>query len=402
MDLAAVEDKLKPFMGNTEGTAIDPLCFPDYIMTGAAGDFARVHSSYTEPPEHFYFMSFLACLGSLAGAKIHLRSEISPEPRLYLLILGESADDRKSTAISKTVSFFRETVTGFHVCHGIGSAEGLQKMLEQESRLLLCFDEFKQFTSKCKIESSVLMPCVTTLFESRHYESHTAAKSVIIEKASLSLLAACTSDTYEGIFDDHFLAIGFPNRLFLCPGKGTRKFSFPEPIPEDEKKYLKKRLAAVLSHIGAGIDLDITTEGRELFHQWYMALPQSIHSKRLDGYALRFMSLLSVNDQKHIIDADIVSRVIDLCDWQYRARRRFDPIDADSKMARMEEKIRRILESGPKTKRDLVRGTNANRAGTWIFETALQNLVRAQEIALDKKSGGYFLKGVSSPLSSLR
>ena len=72
--------------------------------------------------------------------QISLNIEISPPPRLYTVLLGESADDRKSTAIKKVVEFFEAAAGddnvdmimaggGFRVCWGIGSAEGLQKSL---------------------------------------------------------------------------------------------------------------------------------------------------------------------------------------------------------------------------------------------------------------------------------
>jgi hypothetical protein len=40
------------------------LTFPG-IMSGAAGQFAHLYSSYLEPPAHFFYIAFLACLGAL-------------------------------------------------------------------------------------------------------------------------------------------------------------------------------------------------------------------------------------------------------------------------------------------------------------------------------------------------
>ncbi len=363
---------------------INPLVFPD-IMDGVAGEFAGILAKYLEPPKHFFFMSYLACLGNVATGRLFLNTEINAEPRMYLLLLGESSDDRKSTAIDKVVSFFRSALTDFPVCHGIGSAEGLQKVLSGTERLLLVFDEFRAFVSKCKIESSVLMPAVSTLYESKFYENHTAKKSVKIENASLSLLAASTIDTYEGIFDEHFLAIGFPNRIFLCPGKGGRKFSLPERIPEYEWQHCRRQLGEMLDLIDSVRSISITPEGYRLYHTWYMNLPQSVHAKRLESYAMRLMPLLAVNSMKTVVDEDTIRKVIELMDWQYRVRRRFDPIDADSVMARTEEKIRRVLETGPKTKRELSRAIHAHRIGLWVFNEALKNLRSDGQITLGKK-----------------
>ena len=42
-------------------------------------------------------------------------------------------------------------------------------------------------------------------------------------------------------------------------------------------------------------ELEITPEALALYESWYMNLEQSIHTKRLDTYAMRFMILLAVN-----------------------------------------------------------------------------------------------------------
>lgn len=362
-----------------------PLAFPD-IMSGVAGSFGEIYASYLEPPAHFFYMAFLTCLGNVLTGRLVVNSELSPEPRFYAVIVGASADDRKSTAIAKTAAFFEEVVPEFSVCHGVGSAEGLQRKLVKSPKVVLFCDEFKAFVSKCKIESSVLLPCVTTLFESDRYEAHTAKSRINIKNAALSILAACTTDTYEMIMDTHFLAIGFPNRLFLVPGHGQRRFSFPNRVSEDEKAMLELHLRRLLDFVGERRELEITENARRLYHEWYMALPQSVHAKRLDTYAMRFMGLLAVNDLKPSIDEETVRKVIALCDWQLQVRRRYDPIDADSVVARLEEKIRRVLQTGPKKRRELSKAVNAHRAGLWMFNMALSNLLAAGQIAESRKT----------------
>ena len=371
----------------------DSLPFPDGVMTGLAGDFAKIYSGYLEVPEPFLYLSFSTCLGNILSSRLTLNSELSPQPRLYVLLLGESADVHKSTGIFKTVEFFHEAITDFKTSWGVGSAEGLQKKLEeldekkqlQKNQLLLCFDEFKQFISKCKIEASVLLPCVNTLFESNRYEARTKTVNICLEKVHLSILAASTLQTYQHTWDSSFTDIGFNNRLFIVPGGANRRFSIPSKVPDDEKDYLKKYLATVLEAIGNGLILDITDEARELYHQWYMNGERSIHAKRLETYALRFMSLLTVNESKKEIDRDIVEKVIKLMDWQLEVRKLYDPIDADSTIAKLEEKIRRVLRLEPKSERDLKTSVNAHRAGLWVFDRARKNLEQSKEIYWDKE-----------------
>ena len=48
--------------------------------------------------------------------------------------------------------------------------------------------------------------------------------------------------------------------------------------------------------------------------------------------------------------------------------------------AKMEEKIRRVLENGSRTEREIKQRTNYKRAGIWFFNTAFNNLKTNGEI----------------------
>jgi hypothetical protein len=138
MSEALAKAEGEKFQPNSEPCP-DPLGFPP-IMSGVAGNFADLYSSVLEAPKHFFYVSFLTCLGSAVADRIQFEGELQTQIRLYTLLLGQSADDRKSTAIDKTIKFFADTLTDFHVCWGVGSAEGLQKQMEESGKLLLCQD----------------------------------------------------------------------------------------------------------------------------------------------------------------------------------------------------------------------------------------------------------------------
>jgi len=381
--------------------------FPYSVIEGLAGEFTKTYCDILEIPPEFMYISFLTCLGSLLARSLTISTEIKPQPRLYTLLLGQSADERKSTALIETIRFFEHTLqkrnvnnitqeqTQFqlHTCLGAGSAEGLAKKLKDEN-LLLCYDEFKAFISKATIRNSTLLQCVNTLFESNTYENQTSTSEIKIKNGRLSLLAASTMQTYESAWHSSFTAIGFNNRLFIVPGAAQREYSLPPKIANEEKYYLSNELYKILDFVGEFRELDITKGARELFHEWYMNRPHSIHSKRLDGYALRFMELLAVNKMKEIIDESIVNNAIELMDWQFEVRQLYDPIDADNIAAKMEEKIRRALshkskKTGatiPLTDRGLKQMTNANRTGLYFYGLALKNLQESAEISFNGRA----------------
>jgi len=389
-----------PEAGATESRTDNgsPLTFPVHIMTGAAGNFADLMSGYMEPPPHFFFLAYLTCVGSLLTGRVTLKSELRPPPRIFLLILGGSADDRKSTAISKTVFFFRGAVTTFKVCFGVGSAEGLQRRFLRDahegepSSVLLAFDEFKSFVSKAKADGSVLLPMACTLFESTRYDSVTKDREIVLTDAHLSILAASTIETYERTYDPAFTDIGMTNRLFIVPGHGKRQHAIPGRIPGHEWDTLKSDLGRILRVASLTPELNITPAARALYEHWYLNLEQSLHTRRLDGYALRFMILLAINARKEEVDEQTVQDVLDLMNWQLEARRLHDPIDADSAVAKTEEKIRRVLKAGPRPDRDLKRAVHYNRIGTWVFSNAVKNLTQSGEVSFDKTAKAWGLK----------
>lgn len=369
--------------------------FPRVAITGVAAEFANLFSSYLESPWSFLAFNFLTCLGNVIADRVTIQSELQPEPRLYTVNVGESADDRKSESIKKTIRFFEDTLEAgsFKVCYGVGSAEGLANRLKENPRTLLVFDELKSFVSKSAIDGAVLLPCVNSLFEDTRFHSATKTHSIEIENARLSLLAASTLETFARMWTPAFLDIGFLNRLWLVKDHGERKYSIPREIPEEEIKPLKRELGDLLKFFETPgkIRLPIEEEGREIFHEWYMAVEPSPFTKRLDGYGLRLMILFAINEGEDRITADIASRVVNLLKWQLDIRRELSPIDAEGNIARMEEQIRRILSRGALPKRELQRRANYQRAGLYTWNQALRNLTQAREIHFDPKKQIYGL-----------
>jgi hypothetical protein len=380
--------------------ADDQMDFPFQVMLGHAGYFANVYGEILEAPQHFLFMAYLTCLGAYFSPYLTVKSELRTQPRLYTVLVGESAIERKSTTLNKVAQEFKVAYPDFNTCWGIGSAEGLQRVLKKEENsaliierigTLLILDELKSFVSKCRIDNSVLLPIVNTLFEINLYETHTKNRDVIVEDAYLSLLAATTKETYERIYSPAFIQIGFPNRVFLVPGHAERRFSIPQQIAEEDKKAIHDGLVQIRNFVNTGIEFGFTEDAKAVYHDWYLNTEKSVHSKRLDTYSLRLMQLLALNSGKRTIDEEIIQHAIDLCDWQLEVRKIFDPIDADSTIAAMEQKIRRHLKKGRVSDRDLKRYTHAYRAGLWFYKTALTNLREAKEVAYDKPTGTYRL-----------
>ena len=98
------------------------------------------------------------------------------------------------------------------------------------------------------------------------------------------------------------------------------------------------------------------------------------------------LSLLTLTSDKDCVDLDTVQIVKSILDYEFNIRRLTDPIDADNKIARLEEGVRRVLGTvGSLDKRNLRRRLHADRYGLWAFERALANLKAAGDIDTDGK-----------------
>ncbi len=98
------------------------------------------------------------------------------------------------------------------------------------------------------------------------------------------------------------------------------------------------------------------------------------------------MGLLAVNELKKEIGVDIVEKAITLCDWQLKVRQLYDPVDADTMIAKMEERIRRFLRDKPLPERELKRklARIIKQTGIFCFTRAMSNLREAKDIFFKK------------------
>jgi hypothetical protein len=388
----AAQIKLDRLMAATEPQPAKGVEFPRSAYVGIAGEFARLYSQYVESPPQFLYMTFLTYLGAVLADKATIASELRPSPRLYTVLLGESATARKSAALDFVDRLFREVVN-INVHYGLGSAEGLAQELESDDgsarSLLLHCDELKLLVDKASQDGSVALPMLTTLFERTVFDNTTKGKKIRVRNGYLSLVAACTTETYQRMWHPSFRDIGFINRLFLVHADAERRFFSPKPVPESERRRLQNELLELVGAITATvearkrpIELQFEPEAERILQDWYLSLPDSVHTRRLETYGLRLCILLELSQgETRRITKETALAVRDLLNYELAVRRLYDPIDADTLIARLEESIRRVLATyGPLTERELKRRVNYQRVGVWVFNQALDNLLKSGEV----------------------
>lgn len=370
--------------------------FPD-IDAGVAGEFADAYSEISEAPRHFYLMAYLTCLGSVLSTDIKTKTLLKVSPRLYVVFLGVSGRGRKSTPINISSDFFKDILPNdFKLMHHANSGEGLGVFLEKHNCTLLVYDEFMGFVAKASQKGNTLLGSVVSLFEKNEYQTATKDKQLVIENANLSMLAACTLDTWERCWNADFTAIGLENRLFLVPGQMDKLVAIPPDLNIFTWQNLQQKTISVIQTARKVKEYDFSPQAKALYEHWYYNEldHHSLHSVRLETYAMKLMLLLCACREEIQINESIVEDAIKLVNWQHKVRQLYDPLDADNEMAKAEERIRRVLSTGPKTSRELQQKTNASRTGLYIWKNALTNLRNNEEVIHDPATKKYMATNI--------
>lgn len=85
---------------------------------------------------------------------------------------------KKSSAMRKTLEFFGAMdIRRPHFNYGVGSAEGLVRSLRAHPNLILAYDELRSFVDKTRVQGSVLLPMVTSLFEGNDWENAASGRA---------------------------------------------------------------------------------------------------------------------------------------------------------------------------------------------------------------------------------
>jgi hypothetical protein len=369
------------------------IAFPESAYLGVAADFADTYSTACESPKSYFYLSFLTCLGALVGDRVCLQGATRAPARLYTVLLGPSGISRKSTAIKLTTDFFARNVVGFPIVRGLGSAEGLAKTIQKRgyTNCLLIFDELRTFVDKAKIEGSILLSIVNTLFDETRAENHTKGHDIELENVHLSLLSACTLDTFANLFDANFVAIGFPNRLLLVLDESKTSIPVPRDVPPEIEQALAQDLGAILYNLrpytpANPLIVRLTPEALGIWSEFYQTIPRTVTGTRIDAIALRLAMLMAISAHKTEIDADVIRAAIEIAKWQLAVRDEVMPVEASNAIAALEQRICKKLKShGPLRERDLRRYVHAERVGLWAFSTALSNLQQAGMVRYDPK-----------------
>jgi hypothetical protein len=358
------------------------ILFPDVGYVGGAAEIADLYSQHHEASKEFVYMDLLTLIGTVLSGRWEVDfGDLNTQPRLYTLKIAKSGWSRKSTAtrFSERVitcavdrsdpgaflALADDSVAPLQIIYGVGSAEGLIGQFRHQEkvgspgstewrlvgnpRIVVSFDEFRRFEKKARGESAVLLYAVNELYDRNSYDNCTKGISLSARNAHLGFIANTTEETFRGLLDGGELEdIGFLNRIFyVVNGDKRRRVPRPRSI-ERELDPLISELADLFRELPAVDDegkcespirLQLTNEADRLWADYYIALPETKITARLDAMGPRLMGILAFVSGKREIDVEIVRVVLALLKYQHRVREAFQPVVGDTADAKLETRI---------------------------------------------------------------
>jgi hypothetical protein len=392
-------------------------------------DFALLCGQGNYIAQEYFIESIKTIVGAIAGHRLQPHTIGKEQPaRFYTILIGDGGSG-KSTAAKWAADLFIGTGLLYETSQSgafmnIGAAKarfGSQVAMEEgfikHPRILQTSDEVTTMIEKFSINGSggSYLDISNELFEYTPTLPQCLTKGsgknpAPIREVHYSVLGCTTPRRWQNSFKkSNTENSGFFQRLNIVANTNVR--TVPELATPDFTE-LKDRFVRKIQALEYQIVEVIKTEdATELFNSWFDAkkeewknLPSDV-TGRLQVMAQRNASHLAwlmsgedvvpdpdkTNERIEVkCDEDIMRRAIALAEYELRVRQLHKPIEADNDYALVENMIEQhFVSTGgkPTTKRRLYRILHADRHGTKIFDSCIDNLVREGIISRGRYEG---------------
>jgi hypothetical protein len=211
--------------------------FPEAAWTGLLARYRDLVGPCTEAPPEFHYASFIAAVGCLVGRKAWINNPHPIYPNFYSLLIGETAQARKTTAYQFALRLLDDgagvLLRNVQKLHGLASVEGLATKM-QAGDVLCVEDEFRSLVTKGGQKAVAnIIPKVTELFNCPpFFEVNTKNNPIRVENPFLGILSASTPAWFEKSLSKSDVSGGFLNRWLLFHGQGGKLLAFPPALDE--------------------------------------------------------------------------------------------------------------------------------------------------------------------------
>ena len=361
----------------------------------------------TEPPIQFHIWCALSTIAGVLQRRVWLDWERRLYPNLYVILVGDSGQTRKGTAIDKAEWFFTQMpqlniengnrVTKEQLAIDLASAESeffyqepgrRGKTMRTQHTLTHIVPELATFFG---FKDHELLGWLTDWYDSKDvWENRTkTAGKDLIHNMCYNLLAATAPDWMRSMLPEAAVGGGFTSRvLFIYEERKRKVVSNPQLTEKD--KELRTLLLSDLEQIYklAG-PMSLTPKAQLLYEEWYENQEEEIkegrppiRDERLKGYlarrqthCLKLAMILSSSrsDELVIKDSDMRRAQVMLRDAEKKMAQAFGGTGAAMYAQGLHKIMVYLQERGTVTHSELLRQFKFDLSD-WDLERIITNL----------------------------
>lgn len=273
----------------------------------------------TEAPLEFHLSTLLAAFGTAVGRRAWIEDPHRTYPNLWILNVGYTADDKKSTAAAYGIRLLEDlrarNKLRVKVVQGIASVEGLALAMRGRSdesswQLLVLEDELRSLLKKSQTTTTGnIIPKLTELYHLRdRFEINTRKDAILIDRPFLSLLANTTWAWLTDSLKSEDVFGGFLNRWCIFSGAPGE----PNPRPRPPEEHCWNAFVDLLANRAnqAQGKREFSAQADEVFSSWYrhfkarrLSEEDRAATARVDAFASRLAFLSALIEGRHEITA---------------------------------------------------------------------------------------------------
>jgi Bifunctional DNA primase/polymerase, N-terminal/Protein of unknown function (DUF3987)/Primase C terminal 1 (PriCT-1) len=252
-----------------------PVAFPEAAWSGLFGHWRDVVAPCTEAPLEFLWSSFLVNVGLMLGRNVWIESPQPLYPNFYVLLLGQTGDARKSTALWLARQLLKRLDDDIEIVTGIVSTEGLFECLAKhdDTRALGYVDELRSLLSVGRRQGTRdLLPKLNSLIYCPDYETIDRRKDpTTIVRPFFSLIAATAQDYVADLITDLELSGGMLNRFLMVAGDEQPPKAIVKAPSEQEWTGIAARVKQVLDRGHEPRRMEWSPEAKDLWTEFYVS-----------------------------------------------------------------------------------------------------------------------------------
>jgi hypothetical protein len=380
--------------GDVSRQALWPEPPEEAVYRGLAGEIVRVFEPQTEADPLAVLVQLLTAFGAALGPGPHFMvGEKRHEPRLFTVIVGQSAKARKGDAWHIVRALFAETRLGPRLLTSLSSGEGLIRQVrddvtrrlpikgqpgryaeeivevgEPDKRLLMTLTEMAEAFAVLRRDGNTLSAILRDAWDQGALVVATKLDAMRATGAYLAFIGHITVEELRHELTGLQAANGFANRFLWFAVRRGRVLPRPRPLPQGERLRLAGRLAEAITRARQIGEVDFTPEAELGWTRIYEQLSEGRDGlagallSRGEAQTLRLALLYALLDGSAAIDREHLMAAVAL--WEY-AERSVEYLFGGRAGDTLAEKIAAALrEQGELTRSQIwgVAGTHARAA----------------------------------------